>query len=253
MKSIIKKLTHDLQQDLNVKITHTSTWTLPVHEVEVSFNTVLKTKMDILMKMMLIAFEKATIESVDDLSEILLVEPLFIRDLLSKMTNAGLIQDKGNAYELTGAGKMQLESGIFDHEPKSGKTPLLYSSFHQKFMNEVIDENSDDTNSEYRYFKKSDEIAIENPTLMAALRNKGIESIEGNKQIVVSEVHSVDLKQIEQIPCIEFHVYNEREDLLYARVWNTLLQQWDESLETQVNENERKKWQNDYIEKSDTL
>ena len=48
------------------------------------------------MKMMLIAFQKAEIETAEELSEILLVEQLFIDDLIAKMTSSGVIEKRGS-------------------------------------------------------------------------------------------------------------------------------------------------------------
>ena len=70
----------------------------------------------------------------------------------------------------------------------------------------------------------------------------GVESGEGNVQTVVSNIVSVSDIQIDLIPCIEFQLYNVVEDIFYARVWNTLSEHWDETLEAQLNEKERKKW-----------
>ena len=39
-----------------------------------------------------------------------------------------------------------------------------------------------------------------------------------------------------------------RQKIYYcARVWNTLLEHWDETLEAQLNEKERKKWREIYM------
>ena len=88
---------------------------------------------------------------------------------------------------------------------------------------------------------------LEDDLLIDAIKMMGIESGEGNVQIVVSEIVSASDIQVDLIPCIEFHLYNEAEDLLYARVWNTLSNHWDETIEAQLNEKERKKWRETYL------
>ena len=88
MDKLKGKLTKELQQDFNVKILDSMSWSLPVHSIEIAYQTVMRTKMDILMKMMLIAFQKGQISTAEEFSEMLLVEQLFIKDLIDKMTSA---------------------------------------------------------------------------------------------------------------------------------------------------------------------
>ena len=86
MNDLKGRLTKELQQDFNVKIMGSLSWSLPVNSIEIVYQTVMRTKVDILMKMMLIAFGKADIATAEELSDILLVEQLFINDLIDKMT-----------------------------------------------------------------------------------------------------------------------------------------------------------------------
>ena len=85
--------------------------------------------------------------------------------------------------------------------------------------------------------------------LRNALKGMNVESDEGNTQIVVSDILSATGREIDYVPCLEFQMYNKSEDLFYVRVWNTLLQQWDETIENQLNEKERKKWREEFLKK----
>ncbi|MCZ2258205.1 hypothetical protein [Sporosarcina sp. G11-34] len=250
MNELKKRLTKELQQDFNVKIMESMSWSLPVHSIQIEYQTVKRTKMDILMKMMLIAFGKAEIETAEELSEILLVEQLFINDLINKMTRTGLIEKKGSSFTLTDAGFKQLETGIFVHEPESGSKLAIYSPSHQSFLKGEVKNITHQENELYRFksaFDAKSEASLEETALLNALKKIGVESDEGNVQIVVSEIVSVADIQTDLVPCIEFHLYNVAEDLFYARVWNTLTDHWDETLETQLNEKERKKWRKLYL------
>ena len=120
MDELKGRLTKELQQDFNVKIMDSLSWSLPVHSIEIAYQTVMRTKMDILMKMMLIAFGKAEIETAEELSDILLVEQLFINDLIDKMSRTGVIEKREGFYSLTDIGVRQFKTGIFVHEPESG-------------------------------------------------------------------------------------------------------------------------------------
>ncbi|MER2090199.1 MAG: hypothetical protein ABS920_10700 [Sporosarcina sp.] len=250
MEELKKRLTKELQQDFNLKIMDSQSWGLPVHTIEVEYNTVKRTKMDILMKMMLIAFGKAEIATAEELSEILLVEQLFINDLIEKMTKTGIVEKREGLFSLTEVGVRQLKSGIFVHGQEAGSTTMLYSPYHQSFLNGEIKNTTDEEEEEYRYKNEFDDwdIAfVEDIVLQNALHTAGVESDEGNVQVVVSEIVSATDIQTTLVPCIEFRLYNKVEDVIYARVWNTLSDHWDEVLEAQLNEKERKKWRELYL------
>lgn len=240
----------ELQQDFNVKVKGSLSWSLPVNSVEIVYQTVMRTKVDILMKVMLIAFGKADIATAEELSDILLVEQLFINDLIDKMTRTGVIEKREGFYSLTDIGVRQFKTGIFVHEPKVGSRQALYSPSHQAFLNGEIKNIAYEEKELYRFKSEIDDWSIatlEDSVLLDALKTMGVESGEGNVQIVVSEIVTASDIEVDLIPCIEFHLYNGAEDLLYARVWNTLLEHWDETLEAQLNEKERKKWRKTYL------
>ena len=94
MNELKGRLTKELQQDFNVKIMGSCHGVCLSIRLKLSYQTVMRTKMDILMKMMLIAFEKAKIATAEELSDILLVEQLFINDLIDKMSRAGVIEKR---------------------------------------------------------------------------------------------------------------------------------------------------------------
>ncbi len=251
MDELKRQLTRELQQDLNVKLLKTLTWSLPVHSIEIAYQTVKRTKMDILMKMMLIAFQKGAIETAEELSELLLVDPLFINDLISLMTRTKIIEKKGQTFGLTEKGVQQLATGIFVHEPESATKKVLFSPCHQNFLQGEIKLA---TSKELEVYRWNDEFnnweidSLEDLVLRNALQSMNVESHEGNAQIVVSDIISSTVEQTVHIPCLEFQLYNKSEDLYYARVWNTLLQRWDERLEKQLNDNERKQWREEYLQ-----
>jgi hypothetical protein len=254
MGDLKRQLTRELQQDLNVKLLKTLTWSLPVHSIEIAYQTVKRTKMDILMKMMLIAFQKGAIETAEELSELLLVDALFINDLISLMTRTKIIEKKGSTFGLTEKGVQQLATGIFVHEPESATTKALFSACHQNFLQGELKSDPSEALEVYRWkdeFNDWEIDSLEDSLLRNALRSMNVESDESNAQIVVSDIISAIAEQTVHIPCLEFQLYNKSEDLFYVRVWNTLLQRWDETLETQLNDKERKQWREEYLEKYD--
>lgn len=250
MDELKGRLMKELQHDFNVKIMDSLSWSLPVHSIEISYQTVKRTKMDILMKMMLISFQKAEIASAEELSDILLVEQLFINELVNKMSRTGLVEKRGGSFALTEAGEQQLENGVYEHEPESGTKKALYSPHHEAFLSEELNKDNYEEKEIYRYQAEFDDwtvTLIEDASVLNTLKTMAIESGEGNVQVVVSEIISVSDLNINLVPCLEFLLYNEAEDLFYARVWNTLSEHWDETLETQLNDKERKEWRETYL------
>jgi len=244
------RLTKELQQDINLKVMGSLLWNLPVHLIEVEYKTVTRTKMDILMKMMLMAFGKAEFSTAEELSEVLLVEQLFINDLIDKMSRTGVIEKREGFFSLTEAGIEQLKKGVFEHEPEKNTTQTLYSPTHQTFLTGEVINSALEEKKVYRYFVDFDDrdlAVIEDDLIIEALKKSGFESGEGNVQIIVSEIESASDIATEFSQCIEFHLYNKSEDIFYARVWNTLTGYWDEVIEAQLNEKERKKWRETYL------
>lgn len=254
MNELKSRLTKELQQSFNVKIMDTKSWGVPVHSLEIAYETVTKTKMDILMKMMLLAFQKAKIETATELSEILLVEPLFIEDLIDKMTRSRMLEKEQDVFVLTAAGIEQLRTEIFEHEPESGITEAFYSPCHKSFLSGELENIQDEALERYRYqheFEDWEITSLEKSAIVDVLKKSGIEMEEGNVQLVVSKIISATDRKTTWIPCLEFRLYNTEEDLMYARVWNTLTEQWDEILEAQLNEKERKKWRKQYLQENE--
>ena len=99
----------------------------------------------------------------------------------------------------------------------------------------------------YRYAKDEKKLAIEQAILLDALHQSNMEDHEGEELIIISEIISSTEMYIDDIPCLEYIIYNEQEDLFFARVWNTLTDQWDEALETQLNEKERLRWREKFL------
>jgi len=254
MQNLEKRLKNELQQNNKVKILNSSSWSLPIHSIEVEYKPVKRTKMDVLMKMMLIAFQKAEIVDAVQLSELLLVEQLFVEDLINIMKRTGLIENRDDLFSLTNKGYQQLENGIFEEEQEMESQVILYSTSHESFLNGDIKPAMDgeDELVTYRYVKEDyldAELSFENEQVIDALKTKEVKKEEADVQVVISEIQSTTELYIDDIPCFEFILHNKEEDILYARVWNTLLERWDEKLENQLNEKQRVAWREKYLSK----
>jgi predicted transcriptional regulator len=243
MDKLTKRLRSSLLENPAVQIKKEAIWHLPVTKYDVEFKRVKRSKMDILMKMMLIAFEEADIRRAANLSEMLLVEELFIADLIEKMQRTGLIRLEKGIYKLTTKGHEQLKTGIIEEELEEEWTELLYSPDQDEFWPEMTlpKAEKDDESPLYRYSKQQDQIERDRFLQVLSERENGLD--ENGFQTVVSEVMSIDQRIVEHVPCIEFQLYNKEQDIFFARVWNTWLERWDDQLEKQIEEQEMVEWQ----------
>ncbi|MFS0576273.1 hypothetical protein AB1K83_11605 [Sporosarcina sp. 179-K 3D1 HS] len=249
VEELKRRLTKELQKDVHVKILESLTWNLPVRSIDIEYETIKKSKMDILMKMMLIALQKGSVSDTEELSELLLVEPLFINDLIAKMQRTGILVKNGPFFALTAAGVKQLETGVFENEPEQDTRNVLYSPSHQSFLVGEWKEPWEQATEDYRYSEGAGDwnvSQLEDSEMIEALRKLEVESVYENTQIVVSDILSASDIQVRRVSCIEFRLRHVSDDILYARVWNTLTEQWDEQLEAELNEKERKSWREQY-------
>jgi hypothetical protein len=242
MDKLTKRLRASLLENQAVQLKESAVWYLPVLKLDVAFKKVRRAKMDILMKMMLLTFEEADIRRAANLSEMLLVEELFIEDLLGKMQRTGLIQLDKSIYRLTMKGHEQLKTGIIEEEMEEEYTELFYSPSHDEYwLEETV--SLTETNSElpvYRYENNEDRISMERIKQTLSESRDGLD--DNGFQTVVANVLSFEQQTVEHVACLEFQLYNKEQDIFYARVWNTLLEQWDDTLEKQIEELERVKW-----------
>jgi len=245
MDALEKRLRDELLRDPKVKLLETVKWSLPIQVFDVEYETVKRTKMDILMKMLLIAFHTSPFASVEELSDMLVVEPLFIQDVIDRMNRAGMIGKSDGTYTLTETGKLQLESGIYIQPPENEESTVHYSPSHRLFF---PGEPPDDNGETYRYspeFRKVKEFGDDE--WRTALDQLEVAFTEGDVQLVIDSITAVKELERKSASCIEFRLHQTVDDRLYARVWNTLTGEWDETLEKQIMEHELSEWRERYL------
>ncbi|WP_432355449.1 hypothetical protein [Sporosarcina sp. A2] len=253
MHELKQRLRNELQQSIDNSILSEQAWALTTYKLAVSFETITKTKMDVLMKMMLISMQELPIEHPDELAQVLGVELLFIEDLLSMMKGAGLVTYH-HGWVVTKEGIEQLSAGMLLHETESDEVILQYSAVHKHFMDIVNIVEEDQDLDVFRYEVETanwrvEELSDEEVKKQLAPQVEIENTLE--KQRIVASV--TKLKQLDaiQIPCLEFHVHHKSQDSIYARIWNTQTQQWDETLEQLVMSKERNSWRQRYIPKQE--
>lgn len=250
MSKLQQRLIRELQQNRNIKIVKTAEWCIPIRTVEVTYEPVRRSTMDVLMTMLLISIQEADFESTLELSELLLVDPLFIEDLVSLMVRVNLMKKEDNLYRLTEKGRRQLEQGIFEEELEIEKTTLYFSPCHQSFLSINADNRDeyDELPELYRYIDKKAEQQeqFEETMVIAALQEENEEEV-GNSQKVITKIVQTEAQQINDSPCLEFVLYDKEQDILFVRVWNMLLNQWDHYLEQQLTDKEQVTWRKQYL------
>ncbi|TSI05271.1 hypothetical protein [Lysinibacillus sp. BW-2-10] len=245
LQALQSKLSDQLKRN-NATILDTSIWCVPVHTVTISYKPVVRTKMDILMKMLLLSVQKSKFKKAEQLSEILLVEELFVQDLLSKMERTELIR-KEEYYQLTEKGSSQLASGIFEENQDVKTMELLYSPTHKSFLQGEIEsvlDYEDFPEDMYRHHSQTEELQISDQQIIEELQAIGDED-EGDEQaneLVISSIDSIEDGQINDVPCIEFVLFDDQNEKIFSKVWNTLLDNWDVTLQQQLEEKEMTKW-----------
>lgn len=237
----MKELQKNLEANSEVSVIKKQIWKLPIVLYDVGFSRVKRLKMDVLMKMLLFAFQETEIHRAANLAELLLVEELFIRDLMEKMQRTGLIQLEKRGYRLTAKGFDYLEKGIFDEEMEGDDTVMSFSSVHDAYALASQNEHpeADEAMPLYRYFKKA---ALNKERVQQLLLSEMVFPEEEGFQVIATDVTSCIEQETNFIPCIEFQLYDSKQDLFYARIWNTLSGTWDETLAKQIEEREVVRW-----------
>jgi len=239
----------ELQQNRNIKIVKTAEWCIPIRTVDVTYEPVRRSTMDVLMTMLLLSIQEADFGSTQELSELLLVDPLFIEDLTSLMVRVGLMKNEEDYFRLTEKGQQQLEQGVFEEELEVEASTLYFSPCHQSFL--TIDVNNDEYDELpelYRYVDREAEQQeqFEESLIMAALQEVDEEET-GNSQKIIARIVQVEAQQINDSPCLEFVLYDKEQGILFVRVWNTILNQWDHHLEQQLTDKEQLIWREQYL------
>ncbi|TWT05388.1 hypothetical protein FQV26_13180 [Planococcus sp. CPCC 101016] len=241
MDKLIEELRLKLTENPDVAIVNDQVWKLPIVLYDVGFDRVKRLKMDILMKMLLLAFQEADIRRAATLSDMLFVEELFISDLIEKMQRTGLIQLQKLGYKLTAKGYDYLDKGIFEEEMEGETTVIAYSAVHDdyRFAADHAYPEAQDKLPLYRYPVKG---SLNKAPMQQLLSKEIAFSEEGGFQVIVTGITSCIEQDTEFIPCIEFQLYDRQQDIFYARVWNGMTGGWDAKLEKQIEAREVVKW-----------
>lgn len=238
MKQLKQRLVEGLRQNPHIQIEKEMIWTLPVQMIKVTYETVQQSKMDILMKMMLTTVQQGTFTTIDQLTNILLVERRFIQHMIDKMERAHLIEqvEEGH-YALTKKGRQQLSEGLFIDEPETCTTTVLYSVCHQKMIqNQAEMSLEEEIEAEYRHYDRFSNWQIDDFPLqeVKGIIANSLQSVDAHIQTVISSIDEGLSIGMDFIPCIEFLIYDWEQEVRYRKIWNTYMNEWDEVLAEQA-------------------
>lgn len=249
MEGLKKKLSKSLAANPDVAILKSDVWQLPLKIYEVSYGRLKRLKMDILMKMLLFAFQETDIRRAAALADMLAVEELFISDLIHKMKSSGLIALGKKGYVLTSKGFDYLEKGIFEEELDDGQAMISFSESHGDYQLVEADGQMEDAALPlFRYAAEGEPDA----DLIYELLSREMDAAEEDFQLIVSGIKDMTEKEEIHIPCIEFQLYDRKQDLFFSRVWHTGSKLWDETLEKAIEEKELPGWR-EAMEKAEAL
>lgn len=240
MDALEKKLRDELLRNPNVKLLEMAKWSMPIQTIDISYETVKRTKMDILMKMLLTAFRTASFSSAEEVSNMLIVEPLFIEDMIEKMTVGGMIRQSKDAIILTDTGRQQLDSGIYVQPPEKDERTVHYSTVHESFLMGEVQETAEEI---FRYADDSRKlVTFTREEWCNALELQDVLTQDATGQTTIQSINSTTELDKVYAPCYEFQLHQIEEDRYFVRVWNTMTDRWDEKLEECILEKELGGW-----------
>lgn len=245
MSKLQTKLVAQLERNPAITIQHSTTWELPVVSFEVAFRRVKRYRLDILMRMILHVVDEMTVRRAVAIADLLVVEELFIEDLLTKLMRNGLIKDTGKRLLLTSEGKKQLLAGIYEEEQEEEFLGLLFSPNHKTFIPLVEEvDRIEEASTPFRLMTKLDSLVLDEKALLEGVMLTIADQKEHEEGFVesVEALTDYDDGEIQWVTCYEFRLYDEKEKVTYVRVWNPLLSSWDATLEAIIEEIEAPSW-----------
>lgn len=246
LQALQQTLQKKILQNNKFELKEARSFAIPLHTVEVKYNPVIRSAMDILMKMMLITFKKTPVKDVELVAGILFVEPLFIKDLTDKMVKIGLL-NFDEFYQLTFKGEQQLSSGIFEDELEETTQILQYSALHQQYLQGDLEEvlELDEFPPVLQYAKEQiEEITVD--STIKYLQSNQLEIEEDEQQTFITSINETNIVQINDIPCLQYILYDPSEDRYFTRIFNVFTNRWDETLENLLQQNEITQWRDQY-------
>ncbi|WP_019415806.1 hypothetical protein [Paenisporosarcina sp. TG20] len=222
----------------------------PLQLVEVEMKTVVRSQMDVLMKMILKILELLEVKQASEISELLAVEVIFVEHMLELMKKNKMIKRIETTYRLTSSGLEQLKQGTFAHDLMEEQVKLSYSPYHKEVMKREYGQNVLDEDNEILdipFDNQSDIMELHDSHVRQLIEDSGYEFLVENGQKLIEEIDSIEVKETLRVVCFEFHLHDQTEDTVFIRVWNTWTGQFDVKFEDELNQKKARKLREKYL------
>ena len=237
IEALQKQLQKQLLASTKLEIKDVKQFSIPIHTVDVSYHPVVRSAMDILMKMMLMTFKKTPVKHVELVADILFVEPLFIQDLTDKMLSMGMLTFDG-VYTLTAKGESQLQAGIFEEQLELTTQTFTFSNIHQQFIEGDVENIVDLDDYPPLYDGVSETLHMMDASAMIAHMTEQLHFDDEEQQYEITEIVEWTERQLNDGPCLQFILYEAATKKYTVRVYNVFTESWDETLAQWVAERE---------------
>lgn len=253
------KVAKQFTEQPHLRLLGSEAWVFPIQLADVQMKTVVRSQMDVLMKMILKILKKLAVKEANEIGELLAVETIFVEHMLALLIQNKMVEKTEGLYQLTPLGTEHLNRGTFVHDPTDEQIDLFYSPYHQEVLThdyeEQMIEDTDDL-AEYRIetdTPQKDVTTLDDDQITQMILDSGYEVLVDDGQKQIEEITSIQVKETVPTVCFEFHLHDTTEDLVYVRVWNTWIGSFDVAFETELNQKEASRLRIQYIEQAKGL
>lgn len=246
----MEKVAKQFLKQPNVKIVGSEAWTFPIERTNVEFQTVIRSQMDVLMKMILKLHGRLQIKQPSEISELLAVETIFVEHMMKRLIHLNMLKNVDGMYELTPIGQSQLIEGTFTHDLLDEIISLPYSPFHEAvLLREGVEVKFDETEQLPRIVLQ-DKQEISHEQWKQFIFNSDFNMLVEAGQKQIENIVSVNVEKTFEAVCFEYYLYDEKEDFFQIRVWNTWTKSFDIKFEEEKMQQDLTELRQLYLEDS---
>lgn len=250
--SEMSKVSATFLEQPHLRILGSESWVFPLQQAEVQIKTVVRSQMDVLMKMILKILVRLEVKQANEISELLAVETIFVEHMLELMMKNKMVGKIEDTYQLTSSGLTQLKQGAFEHDSIEEYVKMAYSPYHNEVLNRENEQNGLDENENIPDFQFENNVnqsvvtELEDSHIRQMIEDTGYEFIVENGRKLIEEICSIELKESLRAVCFEFHLEDRTEDAVFIRVWNTWTGRFDSRFEDELNQKKASKLREHY-------
>ena len=237
-----QKVSAMFREQKHLRLLGNKSWGFPLQLAEIQMKTVVRSQMDVLMKMILKILSRLEVKQENEISELLAVETIFVEHMLKLMMQNKMVEKKGDSFHLTTSGMEHLEQGTFEHDPMEEQVEIAYSPYHKEALKRDLEQDGLDGDvnmPEFQFAKDvelTDVMQLKDSHIRQMIQDSGYEFLVEKGRKVIEKIDLVELNESLRAVCIEFHLHDRTEDTVYIRVWNTWTGKFDLQFEDELNQ-----------------